>query len=209
MNEKYLNRISNLQSLMFADTEWYVLCRKKGRLFIMSKNIIGIKPYDNVFETELWETCQLRKYLNTEYLKQFSFKDRKRIIKTFNINENNPLHKTFGGNSTHDYIFILGLDEVNKYLTPLHFFADNSQDSYEHSTMCLFSDINDAKRVSFYQNISTSWWLRCPGENSNSAVAILNDGRIALSGLDLMAVLDVGGVGFRPVLWIKDDKRQD
>lgn len=44
------------------------------------------------------------------------------------------------------------------------------------------------------------------GENSNSAVAILNDGRIALSGLDLAAILDVGGVGFRPALWIKDDK---
>lgn len=206
MQEKCSNCIPNLQSVMFSDIEWYVLCRRTGKLLIMSKNILGIKPYDNVFETESWETCKLRKYLNTEFLNQFSPKDRKRIIKTFNINEKNPLHKTFGGNSTHDYIFILGLDEVDKYLTPLPFLADNSQDSYEHSTMCLFSDINDAKRVSCYQNISTSWWLRCLGENSNSAVAILNDGRIALSGLDLAAFLDVGGVGFRPALWIKDDK---
>lgn len=189
-------------SIIMGHQEWEIIATESNRLLVITRHIIGIRPYDPIFENETWETCQLRRYLNTAFYSSFSRSEKQRILKTNNHNEKNPVYDTMGGNNTSDYIFVLSLSEIDQYMTRISGFDPTHMRQIPHCS--LLSDQNDAKRVSLYRDCPVSWWLRCPGENSGSAVAVLYDGRIALSGIDLAATVDLGGVGVRPAMWIKD-----
>jgi len=65
--------------------------------------------------TVTWETCSLRKYLNDEFYNQFSPEEKSRIRLTRLENSDNDVWHTLGGNDTNDYVFLLSLDEAEKY----------------------------------------------------------------------------------------------
>ena len=97
---------------------------------------------------------------------------------------NNPNHNTFGGNDTKDKIFLLSIDEAEKY------FNGNADRS-----LFLLS-IREAEKNS--NGDADVWWLRSPGSNSSKAIFVHPQGTIYVNGENVSNEF----FGVRPALWV-------
>ena len=118
---------------------------ENNKVLLLSKYGLDAKPYNTQNTDVTWETCTLRKWLNSEYYKSaFSNTQKEAIIESELENPNNPEYwDTYGGNTTRDKIFLLSIDEARKYINDYHILAINRE-----------------------------WWLRSPGEDSCHAAYI-------------------------------------
>ena len=109
--------------ISFGGLDWRVLDVKDNRALIITKDLIEQRQYNDAGEEEgagagdnvTWETCTLRKYLNGEFYEKFTKEEQKHIAETEIQNPNNMWYDTNGGNDTTDKIFLLSLQEVDKY----------------------------------------------------------------------------------------------
>ena len=126
---------------------WVILDVDKNAetALVLAEKDIDYRPYHDRKEAVTWETCTLRKWLNSEYYKSaFSNTQKEAIIESELENPNNPEYwDTYGGNTTRDKIFLLSIDEARKYINDYHILAINRE-----------------------------WWLRSPGEDSCHAAYI-------------------------------------
>ena len=200
--------------IRFGGYDWQILDAQSDKALIISRDVIELRPYDLDFTDETWETCDLREYLNGTFLQRFSPEDRARIITSEIRNDANPWYETRGGNDTEDEIFLLSLMEADML------FADGEDFLSAHREFDFdvdkfvevergsgnggfFSNAHDAGRLALYNGNPACWWLRSPGSHESSAAFIFDNGAIGVLGLDLNAILDVGGAGVRPALWLK------
>ncbi|MBP3871445.1 MAG: hypothetical protein J6E46_10785, partial [Faecalicoccus sp.] len=147
---EYLKSIAVGSTLSFGDIEWLVLAKEEGRVLVISKNSIGDKAYDG----STWATCSLRNWLNTSFYNDtFTDFEQSKILTTTVKAENNPKYDTSPGNDTEDKIFLLSIQEAEKY-----FASDNAR------------------------SIGEMWWLRSPGGTSHGAAKVDDDGYIDVHG---------------------------
>lgn len=118
----------------------------------------------------------MRNWLNKTFLSStFGKEEQERILESTNVNAANDEYGIDGGNNTMDKIFLLSIDEVNKYFT-------SSLDSQaEHHR-------------SFEKHW---WWLRSPGGDGERAAFVSYSGEIDTYGISKLAD---GGV--RPAMWV-------
>lgn len=182
---------------------WRILGFENDKLLLITENIIGKMPYhDKKNSKPTWETCSLRKYLNTEFYESFN-DDEKAIICTTEL-VNRTLDNKYtreaekeyeddierrrrylqmynqdiavydfrpkGGNNTFDNIFLLSIDEVNKY------FGHSKQN-------------RDAPGTGL-------WWLRSHGGRIDQAMYICG-GEEDYEGASVSS-----NWGVRPAMWI-------
>lgn len=148
------NAVSVGDAISLGDYDWKVLDIQGENALIITEDIIGQLPYHNNSEDITWENCSLRKYLNNEFYNRFSEEDRNRIVEVTNSNPNNPQFETPGGNPTRDKVFLLSIDEANRY------------------------DITIPK----YVMLDTVWWLRSPGGDKTCAAGVYNGGSVNTEG---------------------------
>lgn len=162
---------------------WEVLeySPEKESVLVICRNIITFRPYNSKSETMTWEKSSLRKWLNDDFIDSaFSSFERKMIVTTTISNKDNKSSGISGGKSTKDKIFLLSLDEVNKYF---------SADKYTASD----------ERIRKSSDGSASWWwLRSPGLTDVRAACISDSGTVSDGGSNV-SVKDNGVV---PVMWI-------
>jgi hypothetical protein len=186
----------------FGGYEWRVLEVKDGQALPLSEYVLEMRPYHGEWYrgatseeyATTWADCDLRAYLNGEFLNRFSESDRVRIAEAHNENKDNPWYSITGGADTTDRIFLLSLDEVVQH------FGDSGQLGNRPSadTYGIDDEFNEA-RMAYAPNDGASWWwLRSPGGYSSYAAGIDNVGFIGVGG---------GGVtydkaGVRPALWL-------
>lgn len=106
-------------SLTFGNSSWLVL-EKQGNKAFICRFVIGNSYRDGSYYNKsggatTWETCSLRKYLNSDFYNSFTLPERKRILTTKVVSDDNPDWGTDGGNDTEDKIYILSETEVKKY----------------------------------------------------------------------------------------------
>ena len=134
--------------------EWDVISVEDGKMLLISKNVLGVRPYYTGNNVVTWESSDLRVWLNNPfYNKSFDESEQVQIVTVTNSNPDNPSFGTDGGNDTEDKVFLLSIDEAN----------------------ALF-DSNQAR------NNGSWWWLRSPGENSKCAASVDVDGRVCTDG---------------------------
>lgn len=119
-------------SLTFGNSSWLVLERQGNKAFIC-RFVIGNSYGDGSYYNKLggattWETCSLRKYLNSDFYNSFTMPERKRILTTKVVSDDNPDWDTDGGNDTEDKIYILSETEVKKYYS----LVSELRDRYVH-----------------------------------------------------------------------------
>jgi len=186
MSKKPSNNKSHItvgSVIQFGKYEWRVLVVSSDKALIISEEILETRQYHKEFTDITWEQCSIRKYLNGKFLQSFASADRKRIVETRIKTPNNPLLNALGGKDTKDFIFLLSLDEVKRYLP------------------------TDEDRTVIYCGSAQWWWLRSPGQNNARAakigaqggVGIYANGAIHRAGERI--VNNDGGI--RPALWIK------
>jgi len=180
--------------IKFGDHNWLVLDSQDGKALILSEKVIERRAYRDPITSITWSECDIRKYLNTEFLESFSIEDRERILDTKVVTNNNPWYNTDGGEDTTDKIFLLSLEEVVKY------FGDSGQlNNRPNNDTHAISDQYNQQRIAYDKyGLASLWWLRSPGALTNLAITIYYVGDVYLIGADVD--IDVGGV--RPALWL-------
>lgn len=114
--------------------------RFDDELLLLSKYAICHKAYNEVLKDVTWSTCSLRNWLNTEYLVQaFSAEEQELIADTNVHNDDDAWTGAPGGEDTVDKVFVLSIEEAQKY----------------------FED-NDSRITTFPDGEEASWWLRTP-----------------------------------------------
>ena len=159
--------------IQFGSYNWRVLDVQNNKALILTEKIIEERAYNNEYKDVTWETCTLRKYLNNEFLSKFTGEDQRRIEETRIINRDNLKYGTKGGENTIDKVFILSLEEADKY------FGDSGE------------------RIAKFGSEACWWWLRSPG-NGRSAAYVRGGGDVLFGG----SRVDYGG-GVRPALWLR------
>ncbi|MGM9606912.1 MAG: stalk domain-containing protein [Oscillospiraceae bacterium] len=166
-------------TIEFGGISWYVLDVKDGKKLVMSEKVLEMRAYNDDDEPFTWETCDLRAYLNGEFLeKTFTAEERAKIVEVTNKNNSNPRYAISGGNDTTDKVFLLSLEEAELYLQGFGELLKAQTDAGE----------------------SVWWHLRSPGEAVNVAASVSAGGLIDYHGVSDSVSIPVGGV--RPVMWL-------
>ena len=157
--------------------EWLVLAEKDNKKLLVSKYALDCKPYNTERQGTTWEKCTLRKWLNNEfYNTAFSAEEQEKIQTTSVPATKNPNYATKPGNGTQDKVFLLSINEVNKYF------------AWGNERVCCTGD-----------GKACWWWLRSPGCNNDYAAGVLRDGAVSCYGYDV----NDGGRAVRPAMWVE------
>ena len=194
--------------IQFGNYNWLVLEVKDGKALLLSEKIIEPNIYSLELTASTWQTCFLRQSLNDRFLKSFSSVEQKRIAETTIGNPDNLWYGTPGGADTKDKIFLLSLEEADKYFGDSGDYLNLKRKAWggdggviERDSGWALSNDHDSERVAILGYGESWWWLRSPGATSNSAAAVNVGGSINVRGRDVNAFHpEMGGV--RPALWL-------
>ena len=174
--------------------EWLVLKKSGSKVLLISRYGLDCKQYHHALVDTTWENCDLRKWLNGEFLRNaFTAAEQKKIAVTKLANDSNTEYGTFGGNSTDDRVFLLSLAEAES------FFKDDAARKCVPTPYEVGKGGWHASASEFFINGRGCcwWWLRSLGDK-NSASGVAADGKVYRNG---NRVSD-GSNAVRPVLWV-------
>lgn len=172
---------------------WIVLDRSEDQILVVSQYVLECMAYNAKFTDVTWETCSLRRWLNNDFLNIAFDNDEQMLIQsTVLYNHDNPTFGTNGGDNTTDNIFVLSVNEAEKYLMP-------SYQNYARPSKYV-----EAEGV-YIEDGYCSQWLRTPGYTNSFVSLISTDGEIhgisdGYGGHGAGVDGDIGPV--RPALWI-------
>ena len=166
--------------------EWIVMKKEGNQVLLLSKYVLDAKPYNEELEEVTWETSDIRQWLNNEfYTTAFNKAEKAKIQTSLIKNEDNSEYGTSGGNDTEDKVFLLSKKEAKTLFS-------NNEEKIAKAT-------EYAEKSGVYVNEEkvAGWWLRSPGDNSDSAAVVYSYGWGYRYGYDVY--YSYGG-GVRPAL---------
>ncbi len=193
--------------------EWIVLATHDNRSLLLSRFVLQSMPYKffnklsnlnmdfnlqrmwyHSQKTDItWETCDLRKWLNNDFINSSFNREEKDAILLIPVDNSQTQgyesYQTTGGINTFDKVFLLSYQEAFK-----RFFAT------EEDRKCYY--YKDKEDICKWQTVE--WWLRSPGKQQNQAMIVDWSGEMFyawVSTEDDYAYIH-SGKGVRPALWI-------
>ena len=173
---------------------WRVLAVEKDKALIITEQLIDTMQYNSFSDDITWEKCSLRFWLNNTFITSaFGGSLPRRVMVTTNDNPDNPKHGTEGGAPTEDKVFLLSVEEAEKY------FKDNADrmagvTEYAQKQGAWVSNdylLPNGEKAGL-------WWLRSPGYISHTASRVLINGDINSHGGSIVRE----NVAVRPAMWI-------
>ena len=126
-------------------------------------------------------------FSNNDFLSAAFSGDEKAMIPVVTVPAHeNPTYHTDPGKDTQDQVFLLSINEANKY------FGSDSESA------CMATDYADANGVWTSSNGACYWWLRSPGYKNHRAASVSGAGDISGTG----RAVDDSDTAIRPALWI-------
>jgi len=204
------------RNLEFGGFTWRVLDIYDGKALIITENIIEVRTFHNKIDFISWETSDMRQYLNSAFLQNFTSVESQKIAETQIKNPNNLWFGSVGGNDTDDKVFLLSLEEADSLF-------GNSEDywnrRYEDWFRTGYSNAYDSDRLATYGNGDKAWgwWLRSPGQKNVGTAYIDYNGSVSVFGRMAIGEYSPGGrvripkdtqyqnvriPGVRPALWL-------
>ncbi|MBP3870416.1 MAG: hypothetical protein J6E46_05535, partial [Faecalicoccus sp.] len=166
---------------------WQVLAKEDNKILIVSKYGLDCKKYNDERTDVTWETSTLRNWLDSTFIDTAFSEDEKSQIQTTTVTaDKNLKYDTNPGNDTQDQVFLLSIQEVEKYLDSNH----------ERTATATVYATNNGAYIGSSGNCY--WWLRSPGTYSTGAASVSDDGSIYYRGFDVNS----GGKAVRPALWL-------
>lgn len=177
--------------------EWTVLDKDGMSLLLVSKQALDCQQYNTSYTDVTWESCSLRKWMNGTFLnKAFNAEEQAQIQNTTVSADKNPEYNTNPGNATTDKVFLLSINEVEKYF---------NSDEARKCAPTAYAKAQGAYTSDSYKTASGAatcwWWLRSPGYSQSSAATVGTDGSVNYAGDGVLTDLDA----VRPALWINLD----
>lgn len=165
--------------------EWLVLEVEDDRMLVISKYALDCKQYNVLYVETTWETSNIRKWLNNNFINIAFSGDEKSIISTTTIPaDKNPKYNTKPGSDTQDQVFLLSISEVQKY------FDD------QYSRECVPTEYAVENGADIRED-NCKWWLRTVGRTKFSVLGVGFYGEVADNGIDITKSYSV-----RPAMWI-------
>ena len=185
--------------------EWLVLEYDEAnhRVLLLSRYGLEPKPYNTEDVDITWENCTLRGWLNNQFLQTaFSEKERAGILKTTVDNSAGQGYSgwnTSGGDNTEDKIFLLSYAEVSQYLGDING-VDNIKARVAPTDYAIKNGAYSASNIKTDDGNSTGqWWLRSPGESTNTALFVHYNGSGHYCSVEYV------GLVVRPAIWLDLD----
>ena len=177
--------------------EWRVLTVNDKKALLISEYALDCKQYNTSEAGVTWENCSLRKWLNGTFLNNaFSAEEQAQIQNTTVSADKNPKYSTNPGNATTDKVFLLSINEAEKYFTN------------DEARKCAPTAYAKAQGAWTHDNYKTSsgeatcrWWLRSPGGNQSLAASVNYVGSVDYYGYSAY----ISNFCVRPALWINLD----
>ena len=151
--------------------EWLVLDNDGARAFLVSKFGLDCKRFhDNVSDIG-WDECDLRKWLNDDFLNQaFTFDEQRRIAVSNIYTGDNLEYGTKGCGETFDQVFCLSIEEAYEY------FASNDERKCQPTIYAVSHNVWKGHAGNCF------FWLRSPGSIAGDAAGVLSRGAVASDG---------------------------
>ena len=177
--------------------EWTVLDKDGMSLLLISKQALDCQQYNTSYTDVTWESCSLRKWMNGTFLnKAFNAEEQAQIQNTTVSADKNPEYNTNPGNATTDKVFLLSINEVEKYF---------NSDEARKCAPTAYAKAQGAYTSDSYKTASGAatcwWWLRSPGYLQDNAAYVRYGGSVRYRGDDVSS----GNDAVRPALWINLD----
>ena len=166
--------------------EWLVLEVKGNEALLVSRCGLDCRQYHNRMARVTWENCDLRKWLNSVFLKEAFSEDEQQRIKLSEVaNDDNPHFFSAGGKNTRDWIFCLSLAEAERY------FKNNSE------RQCLLTALTKEHGAENYDiHGNCRWWLRTQGCEAPLAAYVPASGDPSYCGI----LVNMTHLAVRPAL---------
>ncbi len=168
--------------------EWLVLDKKDGKTLLLSKYCISKKMYHDTWEAVTWENCTIRNWLNNDFFAEAFDETEKSAIQTSHVDNSWNGYETTGGEDTEDKVFLLSMDEVNRYLPTM----EEKRVLFAYSSSSLQTSGVD---ISFFDH--SDFFLRNPGYGQEYAAVVEYPG--AVSDFGTFAASDSY---IRPAIWV-------
>ena len=187
--------------------EWVVLASPKNgsRVLLLSRYGLDVKQYHPESEFVMWATCDLRTWLNGEFLDSaFTEEEAARIPQTEQDNSFKSHYSgykySYGGyntKNTNDKVFLLSYSQAKAY------FGLDYQKRNDHAWLRTAPTAYAAARGAETSGDAWSdegldagrWWLRSPGKNTREGACVTPYG--ALSSADVRKENLI-----RPAIWL-------
>jgi hypothetical protein len=192
------------RDIAFGPYAWRVLDVQEGRALLLSEEIVERRAYNDEFEPVTWKDCSLRKYLRNKFLQRFTPVQQEQMIEESIQNPDNLWYGTRGGETTPVKLFLLSLEEVDRYFGDSGDYHGERRKEWNGSKYVTkpegysFSNKHDSERMAKYKGEASWWWLRSPGGSSYYAATVSADGSVIDSG----NAVDRSGGGVRPAFWL-------
>lgn len=160
-----------------APITWIILDKKKdGSMLLLSLYGLDTQQYHYRFKSLNWKESYIRSWLNgTFFDTAFSPVEKKRIMETVRDNKNNPLYFTEGGEETADKVFLLSIDEYEKYSRKIPQKTFNTP----YDALLKYPSLGAEGII---KKDVVDWWLRSPGKNLNYVSYVGKMNRLSLVG---------------------------
>ena len=162
---------------------WWIVLEEdlvNSRVLLLSLVCVTFREYHHEDVKITWEKCSLREWLNGAFLKSALYSVRESILPITVYTNENPFYNTDGGSYVEDMIFLLSINEVEKYFGATTCYEPNDS---------LMARLNGE---------AVWWWLRSPGCNSIRAALVGSYGFVIDAGFHVS--LADGAV--RPAFWL-------
>lgn len=173
------------------DIEWIILAKDDNKMLVISDKAIDCKPYHSSYGNTTWEECSLRRWLNDTFVNEaFTTEEQEKILTTNVTADANPDYDTDAGNDTEDKVFLLSIEEVNRYF---------NNDCERQCVSTEYAKANGAYTYEIDGASNCFWWLRSQGGYSNKSASVVNsDGTVSKYG----NAVDDNRDCVRPAMWI-------
>ena len=171
--------------------EWLVLDRDGDKALLLSKYALDYQSfmpfYEPVTEPYTWESCSLRRWLNSTFLNAaFDSSERQRLLTTTVITSPGSLHRENGPVTTEDRVFLLSNTEVYAY------FANEAATAAEYSAYALSANPWAGNSTA---PGAADWWLRTT-DGSDHPDGVYAGGRVG------EGTRAYEGEYVRPAIWV-------
>lgn len=187
--------------------KWLVLEKEGNRALLISLFNVNVYPFmtdDEYFEIvdrgELvcWKSSTVRTWLN-EGLYQWIFTEKEKscVCESVIHTPDNPIYGTDGGEDTTDYLFLLSIEEAEKYFPTDEARKTQIVPDVDIEQYDLMPGTHILNTTDYYD-----WWLRSPGEAEGYFAGIGRFGDIMVEG----QWRSDEEVSIRPAMWVDLNK---
>ena len=187
--------------------KWLVLEMRNDKALLIS--LYNLDAFNYIEEEKLfdnkdknipvtWEVSYVRHWLNERWLRGiFSDTELSCILPTNVHTPDNPVYGTTGGEDTTDYLFLLSIEEAQKYF---------SSDEKRRTQIVPDVEIEQYDLMAYQHYLNTTdyydWWLRSPGKTQDYAAFVGRFGDVNVEG----EVVLTEDVSIRPAMWVDLNK---